>query len=704
MKPGLLSFRGRLLLGAILPATLMTVLLGAIFFSYYQHDVERNFLERGQAIARQIGVAAEYPLFSGNSEALSKLADGARQGDASIVSVSLLDAQGKVLAHSGDAVRHVFSPSLQIRHVDLKNIASIQAPIRSETASVGDDALWYGPEAQPNPETAGYVVLEISRAEMQSRQREMLQFAVLIMAGGLLLAGWLSLRIASSVLRSLDAANSAKSEFLANMSHEIRTPLNGVLGMAQIGYRVSVGHEKAQEAFRRILESGRLLLAIISDILDFSKIEAGKLAIEAVPCDPARLAGNAVQSAAILGAVKNLPVVLDKGDLPAAVLSDPVRISQILNNLLSNAIKFTATGEVKLGARREGSFLEFAVSDTGIGIEPDVLERLFQPFEQADSSTTRKYGGTGLGLVISRRLAELMGGTISVESAPGRGSAFTLRLPLSETDLPVPLEADAQRIGERRLAGVTLLVAEDNRVNQLVLEDMLREEGAELVLANDGRQAVAAVEAMPARFDAVLMDVQMPEMDGLEATRLIRRVRSDLPIVGQTAHVMKKEHDRCMAAGMVATVTKPIDSTLLIATLLAQIRRRSPEPATQAAVSPPDTSRLPARVIDWAKLESRFSNKGEFVDRLVSAALIEHASDAERLRKMAEAADLSGIERLAHKLKGLGGCLCAPQCERLAGRAMHSAQEQSPDSGTHALELSRALENLVEALKRGRPG
>ena len=230
-----------------------------------------------------------------------------------------------------------------------------------------------------------------------------------------------------------EVATQAKSDFLANMSHEIRTPLNGVLGLAQIGYRDSIGRDKTQETFAQILDSGKLLLTIINDILDFSKIEAGKLVIESIPFEPSRLVVIITEQMLPLATKKHLLLHYEVSVTPAACLGDPIRISQVLLNLISNALKFTETGEVKLKVGSENEELVFEVSDTGIGIPAETLERLFQPFEQAETSTTRRYGGTGLGLVISRRLAELMGGSLTVESTPGVGSRFTLRIPLQAT-------------------------------------------------------------------------------------------------------------------------------------------------------------------------------------------------------------------------------------------------------------------------------
>ena len=361
-----------------------------------------------------------------------------------------------------------------------------------------------------------------------------------------------------------------KSEFLANMSHEIRTPLNGVLGLAHIGYRDSRGRDKARDTFARILSSGQLLLGIINDILDFSKIESGKLRVESIPVDLGKVIGGALELMEERASAKGLTLRFRRSaSLPESCLSDPLRIGQILINLLSNAIKFTDHGEVSLAAGLEGEQLLFQVTDSGIGMSEGELAKVFAPFEQADNSTTRKFGGTGLGLTITRRIVELMGGTMVVHSQPGEGSCFEVRLPcVPAALLPLP-EAPPPRpgamSGDRRLAGLSLLVAEDNEVNSMVLEELLGEEGATVTLACNGQEAVDAVRRQgAAAFDVVLMDVQMPVMDGFDATRAIHELAPRLPVIGQTAHALDEERERCFAAGMVDHLAKPIDPERLV--------------------------------------------------------------------------------------------------------------------------------------------
>ncbi|WP_051049308.1 PAS domain S-box protein [Ideonella sp. B508-1] len=379
-----------------------------------------------------------------------------------------------------------------------------------------------------------------------------------------------------------------RSEFLANMSHEIRTPLNAILGFAQLGLE-KARQSPAEEGYLRILGAGRLLLGIINDVLDFSKIEAERLDVESIPANPRQLIEAAADMIRDSAVAKGLGLEIRLADaLPDTCLTDPLRLQQILANLLSNALKFTASGHIELRADVEGEEMVIAVHDTGIGMSAEQLDQLFAPFHQADASTTRRYGGTGLGLTISRRLAELMGGDIQVSSQLGQGSCFVLHLPLrtvSMATLPLDLREPVPTQDELPLRGLHLLVAEDNEVNQLVIEQALRGAGAEVVLAGNGRVAVERVRAEPGAFHAVLMDIQMPEMDGFEATRQLRQIAPTLPVIGQTAHALAAEREQCLACGMVAHVAKPIDIGRLIATLQA-VTRRSGGPAPAPSAQP----------------------------------------------------------------------------------------------------------------------
>jgi len=367
-----------------------------------------------------------------------------------------------------------------------------------------------------------------------------------------------------------EVASETKSRFLANMSHEIRTPLNGILGMANIGYRDTPDGE-ARTGFSHIITSGNHLLGLINDVLDLARIEAGKLVIENKPfhlLDPVK---NAIDLVAEFARQKELDIRtrFEEAD-NFWVLGDPLRIQQVLVNLLGNAIKFTEQGYVEVSVVIADSMTRFSIRDTGIGIRKEDLPRMFSSFEQADTSTTRKYGGSGLGLTISRNLAELMGGTIDVVSEQGRGSEFVLAVPLEATVCSEESRPDKGRETDGpRLDGLNILVAEDVEINQLILEDLLSVEGARCHFVNDGKQAVERVKSMAGDdFDVVLMDIQMPVMDGLEATRLINDIHPSLPVIGLTAHALDSERQRCFDVGMRDHVTKPVDVDVLVRSIL----------------------------------------------------------------------------------------------------------------------------------------
>jgi PAS domain S-box-containing protein len=371
----------------------------------------------------------------------------------------------------------------------------------------------------------------------------------------------------------------ARSEFLANMSHEIRTPMNGVLGFAHIGHRHCCNSEKARGAFEKIIASGNQLLSVVNEILDFSKIDAGKLQIEATEMSLDDALGSALELVADRARAKGLQLRLEKrAGWPASCVSDPLRIAQLLNNLLSNAIKFTAAGGVTLTVSLQGTQLVFGVTDTGLGMSGEELAYVFDPFQQADGSTTRRFGGTGLGLAICKRLLELMQGEIQVQSTPGAGSRFEFRLPYVPPQAPeaaLPTGSTEPAMPAKPLAGIAILVAEDDPVSRMILESNLLEDGARPVLVGDGHEAVERVfRDGPGAYDLVLMDIQMPVMDGYEATRRILTLRPELPIIGQTAHAFEDERNKCFAAGMAGHIAKPIDPQALVRLILQILEKR----------------------------------------------------------------------------------------------------------------------------------
>ncbi|MFC3078150.1 ATP-binding protein [Phenylobacterium terrae] len=368
-----------------------------------------------------------------------------------------------------------------------------------------------------------------------------------------------------------EAANRAKSTFLATMSHEIRTPLNGVLGMAQAMAADDLA--PAQRARLDVIrQSGEALLAILNDVLDLSKIEAGKLDLEQAEFDIGEVAQGAHAAFDAVARSKGLAFALEIDERARGVYrGDPVRVRQILFNLVSNALKFTEKGEVAVRVGRTRRGLKLTVRDSGIGIDPDRLSKLFQKFEQADASTTRRFGGTGLGLSICRELAELMGGSISVKSRPGQGAAFSVTLPLARVRDSGPAEpAPTEAAPAEESPPLRILAAEDNPVNQLVLTTLLGQAGVQPHIVGTGRQAVEAWEV--GDWDAILMDVQMPEMDGPTATGVIRRReaetgRARTPILALTANAMSHQEAEYLACGMDAVVAKPIQVERLFAAL-----------------------------------------------------------------------------------------------------------------------------------------
>ncbi|MCQ8116571.1 PAS domain S-box protein [Methylomonas rosea] len=502
-----------------------------------------------------------------------------------------------------------------------------------------------------------------------------------------------------------EAANLSKSTFLANMSHEIRTPMNAILGMSHLLQR-ELNQPDQLDKLAKITYASKHLLSLINDILDLSKIEAERLQIEETPINVAALLDHAYSIMAERARGKGLRFSKELDDSLAAMplLGDPLRIGQILINYLGNAIKFTDAGEISLKAclltqSAERVEVRFEVRDTGIGLDDEQQARVFEAFEQGQSSTTRKYGGTGLGLTISRHLANMMGGTVGVISTKGSGSTFWFTVRLKSDRNPPSAVLAADTADFRREA--TILLVEDNEINQEVAKELLETTGLTVELANHGAEALNMVNNR--RYDLILMDMHMPIMDGLEATRLIRQLPNcqTLPIIAMTANAFQEDRQDWLTAGMNDFLAKPVDPDILFAMLSRWLPDKSSNLKHLAAEK---VSTGKSLVLDTAIGLRSFAGKHHSYEKMLRRFIDSHLDDARKIVEAAEADDVETARRLAHTLKSVAATLGLEQVRALAAileQRIKSAEERSAIAASCdplSLALTEAATEIRELL------
>lgn len=604
------------------PALLLTLLLISFFTFVRLQDLRQELNHTGQLIANQLAPAAEYGVIVGNKDVL----DGLLRATLAIPHVRFLEVQDesdRILVHveqSGEELGHsqhveVFEAPIKLQGAPPAQGEDERAPtdgyLGRVVVGMSDDAFNQRQQeivlkaailalftllftyllARRLAQSLAQPISAMSQAVKAIQQGQFNKPLPIVddselghlaghinnLASGLAQASSEQQTAMQQLIRTreeAERANSAKSDFLAMMSHELRTPMNGVLGMLQLLETTPLNEEQTEYA-ALATESTEHLLKVINDILDFSRIERAAMDLEHIPFNLHELIGSCVQAFQHAARQRQLQLELElpTGLEQLQVEGDPTRIRQILVNLIGNALKFTDEGGVHIRVHwqvldHQLIWLTCTVRDSGIGIGPDRLESMFVAFEQADSSISRRYGGTGLGLPIARTLAERMGGTLRAQSEQGHGSLFTLEMPLALSQQSLARPAPLSKPSSQEGLGRSVLLVEDNPVNQTVIEAMLRSLGYDVSVVGDGAEAVASVR--DTLYCAVLMDCRLPVLDGYDASRQIRQLpgRAQLPIIALTANALLGDRDACLSAGMNDYLAKPFKRAELQQVLL----------------------------------------------------------------------------------------------------------------------------------------
>jgi PAS domain S-box-containing protein len=521
-----------------------------------------------------------------------------------------------------------------------------------------------------------------------------------------------------------EAANQAKSDFLANMSHEIRTPMNAIIGMNQLALKQDL-NPKLQNYLSKTQTSANALLSIIDDILDFSKIEAGKLDMEKKDFSLDEVLGNLSNLVTINAKEKGLKVMLSVDTkVPCALVGDPRRLGQILDNLTNNAVKFTEQGEIKIEVqcledKSEQVELKFLVKDTGIGLTKEQIDNLFKTFNQADSSTTRKYGGAGLGLSICNSLVERMDGKIWVESEPGKGSDFIFTAKfgkgVDQKESTLTAAEDINAIEDlEKIRGAHVLLAEDDEINQEIAVELLEDVGLKVDVANNGKEAVEMAERT--QYACILMDMQMPEMDGFEATRVLRKEgrHKNLPIIAVTANVMTGDREKCIAVGMNDHLAKPINAKKLYGALVKWIHPQEKnelhfevekKPAFHESLAKDSEDKMKPLPSEMPGLDIQaglaiVSGKEKLYRKLLGKFERDYSHSAEIIRKAWENGELKEAERQAHTVKGVAASIGAKSLSDSAEEIESAIRNNNGLNKDELLiQFDQDLKQLLESLK-----